>query len=130
MKFCTKCGSSLHDGAAFCGKCGTKYDIPVNTSADVQPNTSAAQGENTNNPMALVGFILSCAGLLFLVLSVVDMFFSAFGTALGAGGLVFSIISKKRGTDKKNKLGFIFSIIALAGCFMATMIWCIAEGML
>ncbi|MBQ4062008.1 MAG: hypothetical protein IJD14_04065, partial [Christensenellaceae bacterium] len=76
-----------------------------------------------NNPMALIGFILSAAGLLFLTLCMIDAFFALFGTALGAGGLVLSILSKKISIDMKNKLGFIFSIIALGGNFIAAMVY-------
>lgn len=123
MKYCTKCGNTMPDEAAFCGKCGAKYDNISAGTVSQQPVTNNQGSQSQNNPMALIGFILSAAGLLFLTLCMIDAFFALFGTALGAGGLVLSILSKKISIDMKNKLGFIFSIIALGGNFIAAMVY-------
>ncbi len=81
--FCKNCGNEIKDNAKFCSSCGTCTETP---SAPVQTPPSApapapTQPSAANNNIAIVGFSLSMAAVLFWFLAIFIM------------GLPFTIIS-------------------------------------
>ena len=72
--FCKNCGNQLKDGAAFCGKCGTKINVvgsAPNTGA-VQPQSTPVQPQMTDVNQnktggSVVGIVIVILALLVVV---------------------------------------------------------------
>jgi len=70
MAFCSKCGSAIAEGAAFCSNCGAPASAPVNIPASPPPPPNAAQsGHMSSNVAGLLAYILGLiTGIIFLVI--------------------------------------------------------------
>ena len=124
MKYCSKCGSQLADGVAFCPNCGTKVDAPAQPTYQsaqptyqsqptyqYQPQPTYQTAQPATNGVAiaalifafffnLVGLILGCVGLSK------SKELNGAGRGMSIAAIVISIISMV--------IGLIVSIIYIA----------------
>jgi uncharacterized membrane protein len=118
MPFCAKCGTSLSDGAEFCGACGSHATTATAPSAPFTPQ-SAPLASNIIGALAYLGSVIT--GIIFLVVAPYnkDQFvrFHAFQSIfLGVAYIVFSMIwGVVFGMFSVAGLGFLWSLIALTG---------------
>lgn len=78
--FCSKCGAEIPDGTQWCPKCGAQQGAAAQTpvqTANAQPQTA---------PGAVVGFILSLAGLFVDWIPVAGLVLSIIGTSICGKG--------------------------------------------
>ena len=65
MAHCTKCGNTLADNAAFCGKCGAAQAAPQPTASGT-PNVATARSEMAENVAGALCYSLGwITGLIF-----------------------------------------------------------------
>ena len=76
MAFCSKCGSSLKDGMAFCGSCGTPVGStaasPAAGSSGGSIQSSAASAPMASNVAALLAYLPFVGWIIAIVFIVVE----------------------------------------------------------
>ena len=117
MPFCAKCGTSVSDGAGFCGACGAPAPGATTQSTAFTPQ-SAGLSSNVVGALAYLGGLIT--GIIFLAVAPYnkDPFvrFHAFQSIfLSVAYIVFSIVwGAIFGMFLTVGLGFLWSLIALA----------------
>ena len=117
-KFCTSCGSEVHEGDNVCSNCGTPIKKDTDTPVQ-QGNTTVVVNQvqpKKSNGMATAGFVLSLISLLCC-------------SPLSIVGLILSIVgmTKAKDCDGNGKglaiAGIIISAIAIVFCIIALLIY-------
>ena len=112
MRYCTHCGAEIMEEAAVCTKCGCWTN---------NPSTQTVQQKTKINACALVGFILSMAGIV--------TFFVDFMGLLALAGMILSIVGlvQLAGKDEQKGKAFAVAGIPVGACmFIFDVIYWIA----
>lgn len=121
MAACTKCGSTLKEGAAFCGSCGAPVGASAGTPAPAAGGGATSAGGLTSNVAGLLTYILApLTSILFLVLEPFnkDKFvrFHAFQSLFfGIACIVLSIVL--------SILTAILAVIPIVGWVIGLILW-------
>ena len=145
--FCTNCGAPVTPVQTQPVDAPAPQAIPVQTAEPVQPAPQqipvqqypvqpaqpvyqySAQPEPVSKVAKILGLISFICGLVSIIfcwfswIPFVGTIFGSLCISASVAGIVLSVISKKKGTVKKAKIGKVLSIIslivAIIGCFLS-----------
>ena len=129
MAFCTKCGSAVSDGAAFCSVCGSptsSADSPSTPSPPPAPAGTASAGISSNVAAALSYFFIT--GIIFLLIDQYKKdkfvrFHSFQAIAYGVVVMIFWIIWNNVLLATVFSFGFFWSIASILSTLISLAIF-------
>jgi uncharacterized membrane protein len=121
MATCSKCGSALSDGAAFCSVCGSSVSTPTSPAVPPPPPINAVASGMTSNVAGALAYLVGLiTGILFLMLEPYrqDRFvrFHAFQSILlNVVLIVFGIVWSYFITAMVFSMGILWGLFSLVG---------------
>ena len=123
MTFCSKCGSTVTEGAVFCSVCGSPASAPGGQAAPPVPPApagAAGTGMSSNVAAALCYLLWFITGIIFLVVEPYrrdkNVRFHAFQSiAFGIVALILQIVWNMIISIGFLSFGFLFAIVGLVG---------------
>lgn len=82
MKYCTKCGTQLHDDAAFCSACGYPAAPNPNAASYTTPYTAPYAAPNANSLLTKLSERVKTNGIIWIVIAVLQIIIGLSGTIL------------------------------------------------